>query len=70
MWQMQMSIKIILGGPPHSGKSYLRYGLKEAIKEINGAPYPYVITACPDGEGSWFHETAGTDQDLAREHKI
>jgi len=50
-------MKIVFCGPPHSGKSCLRYGLREAIKKIKGAPYPYVITACPDGEGSWYQET-------------
>ncbi|MBM3162573.1 MAG: hypothetical protein FJZ79_04505 [Chlorobi bacterium] len=50
-------MKIVFCGPPHSGKSCLRYGLREAIRKIQGAPYPYVITACPDGEGSWYQET-------------
>lgn len=66
-------MKIILGGPPHSGKSCLRYGLKEAIKNLETQVYPCVITACPDGEGSWFHETANNDEDNAKalkaEHK-
>lgn len=57
--------KIVLAGPPRSGKSCLRAGLKEALKRIPGAPYPYVITACPDGEGSWFQETVSQDPDLA-----
>jgi CRISPR-associated protein Csx3 len=39
--------------------------LKDAIRAIPGAPYPYVITACPDGEGSWFQETVNHDPDLA-----
>lgn len=51
-------MKIIICGPPHSGKSCLREGLKKAILAIPDAPYPYVITACPDGEGAWFQETA------------
>lgn len=58
-------IKVILGGPPHSGKSCLRFGLKQAIKYITNAPYPYVITACPDGEGAWFSETARRDPEEA-----
>jgi CRISPR-associated protein Csx3 len=51
-------MKLLLCGPPHSGKSCLREGLKQAIRRIEGAPYPYVITACPDGEGAWFFEAA------------
>jgi len=42
-------MKVVLAGPPKSGKSCLREGLKQAIRRISGAPYPYVITACPDG---------------------
>jgi len=61
--------KIILAGPPRSGKSCLREGLKQAIRAIPGAPYPYVVTACPDGEGSWFQETVNQDPELARELK-
>jgi CRISPR-associated protein Csx3 len=57
--------KIVLAGPPRSGKSCLREGLKQAIRAIPGAPYPYVITACPDGEGSWFQETVNADPELA-----
>jgi CRISPR-associated protein Csx3 len=58
-------VKVVLCGPPHSGKSCMRYGLKEAIKTIENAHYPYVITACPDGEGSWFQETGSQNPDLA-----
>jgi CRISPR-associated protein Csx3 len=50
-------MKVVLCGPPRSGKSCMRQGLKDAVRSIPGAPYPYVITACPDGEGSWFQET-------------
>jgi CRISPR-associated protein Csx3 len=57
--------KIVLAGPPRSGKSCLREGLKQALRAIPGAPYPYVITACPDGEGSWFQETVNQNPQLA-----
>jgi len=43
----------------------MREGLKQAIRAIPGAPYPYVITACPDGEGSWFQETVNNNPELA-----
>lgn len=62
-------MKIVLCGPPRSGKSCLREGLKQAIRRVPGAPYPYVITACPDGEGSWFQETVNLDPELAAELK-
>ena len=62
-------IKVILSGPPQSGKSCLREGLKAAIRGIPGAPYPYIITGCPDGEGAWFQGTAAKSPSLARECK-
>lgn len=43
----------------------MRQGLKDAVRNIPGAPYPYVITACPDGEGAWFQETVNADPSLA-----
>ncbi len=62
-------MKIVLCGPPRAGKSCLREGLKQAIRRIPDAPYPYVITACPDGEGAWFQETVNRDPEEARQHK-
>ena len=63
-------MKVILAGPPQSGKSCLREGLKQAIltfrNERAGVPYPYVITACPDGEGSWFQETMEKYPEVAK----
>ena len=63
-------IKVILAGPPHSGKSCLREGLKQAIlgfkHENPDVPYPYVITACPDGEGAWFPETMEKYPEIAK----
>lgn len=65
-------IKVALCGPPHSGKSCLREGLKQALMVLHRAeqaPYPYVLTACPDGEGSWYSETVQCDPALARQLK-
>jgi hypothetical protein len=59
-------VKIILCGPPQSGKSVMRDGLKDAIKAIPVDLYPYVITACPDGEGAWFQKTMNADPELAK----
>ena len=61
--------KIILAGPPRSGKSCMREALKGAIKQIPNAPYPYMLTACPDGEGAWFQETMNSNPDLAAKLK-
>lgn len=61
--------KIVLCGPPRSGKSCMRQGLKDAMKQIPNAPYPYVITACPDGEGAWFQETVNQDPEFAAQCK-
>ena len=63
-WRQSMK-KIVIAGPPRSGKSCMREGLKQAIRAIPGAPYPYIITACPDGEGSWFQETVNHDPAVA-----
>ncbi len=62
-------MKVVLCGPPRSGKSCLREGLKQAVRAIPGAPYPYVITACPDGEGAWFQATVDHDPEQARQLK-
>ena len=61
--------KIVLCGPPRSGKSCMRQGLKGAIRRIPDAPYPYVVTACPDGEGAWFQETVNVDPEVAAQCK-
>jgi CRISPR-associated protein Csx3 len=62
-------MKVVLCGPPRSGKSCLRQGLKDAVRRIPGAPYPYVITACPDGEGAWFQETVNLAPEMAAQLK-
>ena len=70
--KMSQIIKVILGGPSHSGKSCLREGLKQAIMpfhRIGQAPYPYVLTACPDGEGAWYSEAARCNPALAQQLK-
>lgn len=51
---------------PQSGKSCLREGLKQAIRQIKGAPYAF--SACPDGEGAWFAETARRNLQQARQY--
>ncbi|MGB3193516.1 MAG: hypothetical protein WBB43_29275 [Limnoraphis sp.] len=65
-------MKVVLCGPPQSGKSCLRHGLKQVIDALHRkgqAPYPYFITACPDGEGSWYAETVRSNPVLAEKLK-
>jgi CRISPR-associated protein Csx3 len=65
-------IKVVLCGPPHTGKSCLREGLKQAMFTLyreQTSPYPYILTACPDGEGSWFSGTTAKNPALADELK-
>lgn len=44
---------ILIGGPPHAGKSVLAFSLKEALRQ-NGVQC-YLLRAAPDGEGDWSH---------------
>ncbi|MFZ2832012.1 MAG: hypothetical protein WAZ40_02570 [Minisyncoccia bacterium] len=61
--------KIVVAGPPRSGKSCFNTGIKVIIKSIPNAPYPFIFTACPDGEGSWFQETTNNHPELASQIK-
>ena len=60
-------LKVVLCGPPRVGKSCFREALRQAIHQQGDAPYPYSFAACPDGEGSWFHETYGQNAAYAKE---
>ncbi|ERT07658.1 hypothetical protein M595_2350 [Lyngbya aestuarii BL J] len=47
----------------------MREGLKQAIMRshrMGQAPYPLFITACPDGEGSWFAPTFKRGKDVSQ----
>jgi CRISPR-associated protein Csx3 len=46
---------VLIGGPPHAGKSVLTYSLTRALRQY-GIEH-YVMRACPDGEGHWSQET-------------
>lgn len=52
---------VLIGGPPHSGKSVLVYSLTHALRQA-GIPH-YVLRACPDGEGDWSNQA---DHSLVR----
>jgi len=56
---------ILIGGPPHSGKSVLAYQLTKALRQ-RGVDH-YVLRAYPDGEGDWSYEA---DQNLVRAIRI
>lgn len=46
---------VIIGGPPHSGKTVLVYTLTQALRQRQVGHY--VLRACPDGEGDWANES-------------
>lgn len=52
---------LLIGGPPHAGKSVLFYSLTQALRERGIAHH--AIRACPDGEGNWSQEA---DQETVR----
>jgi CRISPR-associated protein Csx3 len=45
---------VLIGGPPHAGKSVLAYSLTQALRRRDVAHY--VLRAYPDGEGDWSNE--------------
>lgn len=58
-------LKVAVCGFPQTGKSCLIEGIRQAICSQIGAPYPYVIRACPDGEGAWLYQTQVNNPALA-----
>ncbi len=58
---MELFPAVLIGGPPHSGKSVLAYNLSQALRTQDVAHY--LLRACPDGEGDWANEI---DQALVR----
>lgn len=51
---MQLFPALLIGGPPHSGKSVLAYNLTQTFRQL-GLEH-YLLRACPDGEGDWANE--------------
>lgn len=50
---------VVVGGPPHSGKSVFIQALRKRLHQLNPESFLnnfYIIRACPDGEGDWFGE--------------
>src|SRR5512136_651193 len=63
--RMDLLPAVLVGGPPHSGKSVLAYALSRALRERGVAHY--LLRACPDGEGDWSQEA---EQSLVRQIRI
>ncbi|MDX9893500.1 MAG: CRISPR-associated protein Csx3 [Patescibacteria group bacterium] len=51
-------MKIVVAGPPHSGKSVFLGGLCENLPRSSR----YLFRACPDGEGSWTWRGNGAEK--------
>lgn len=51
---MELFPAILIGGPPHSGKSVLAYNLTRMLRQHHIEHY--LLRACPDGEGDWSNE--------------
>lgn len=51
---MNLFPAILIGGPPHSGKSVLVHSLSKQLRTRN-IPH-YALRAAPDGEGDWSNE--------------
>ena len=63
-------IKVAVCGFPQTGKSCLIEGIKRALMAQLDVPYPLVIRACPDGEGSWHHQAQLNQAALAENTRI
>lgn len=51
------NLVVVIGGPPHSGKSVFIQALRNNLREMEPDSFNenvYIIRACPDGEGDWF----------------
>jgi CRISPR-associated protein Csx3 len=62
---MNLFPAVLIGGPPHRGKSILTYSLSRALRQ-RGIQH-YVLRAAPDGEGDWANEA---DQEIVRTIRI
>ncbi|MEA5573538.1 CRISPR-associated protein Csx3 [Calothrix sp. UHCC 0171] len=67
------NIKVVICGFANTGKTCFREGLKQALLKISSqipnTPKSYVVSGCPDGDGSWFSDTAKRDFELAKKLK-
>jgi CRISPR-associated protein Csx3 len=67
--ELKTNLKVAICGFANTGKTCFREGLKQALHQIPNVPKSYVVSGCPDGDGSWFSETARRDPDLANKLK-
>ena len=63
-------IKVAVCGFPQTGKSCMIEGIKRVLMAQLDVPYPLVIRACPDGEGSWHHQAQVNHAALAESTRI
>lgn len=63
------NIKVAICGFANTGKTCFREGLKQTLLQIPNATKSYVVSGCPDGDGSWFSETVKRDVELAKKLK-
>ncbi|NJK38482.1 MAG: CRISPR-associated protein Csx3 [Oscillatoriales cyanobacterium RM2_1_1] len=69
-YEPRSAVKVVLCGPANTGKTVLKEGLKLAILEHPDAPEDfYSISGCPDGDGSFYSETAQKYPELAKQLK-
>jgi len=59
--------KILIAGPPHSGKSVFERGLRKSFPSVLDVTR---IAAQPDGEGDWTNDLYSADPDLAKSLRI
>ena len=60
---------VLIGGPPHSGKTVFSQLLKKSLRQIwPDLPF-YLLRANPDGEGDWFNEIDPTVAQTLRQKK-
>jgi len=55
---------VLIGGPPHAGKSVLFYSLSRSLRERRVSHHS--MRACPDGEGNWSQEIDQESVELYR----
>lgn len=58
---------IVIGGPPHAGKSVLANSLKKSLRAAE-VPFHH-FSATPDGEGDWFQESSPATGQILRQKK-
>lgn len=61
--KLRNGIKVVIGGPLHSGKSVFFNSLRQAL------PFEYPLSAVPDGEGSWFQGAYAINPVIAKNYR-